>query len=612
MTHAKAVLFRCCFALMFLLGVLYLLDTGLAWLAALLVFALFVSARRRWPGSFDTYGRAAFASSRDVAAMTVPCSGIHLGTRVDPTQPPKPAQAAFAMLTAPLSESVAVCENWQRVVGGQRPGERLWAGDFAHGSMIAASRSGKGAGVLIPTLLTYPGAIFCLDPKGEIYSQVFQARRALGRHAFCIDPWRIVHKNGADTYNPLEWILPDSPFVPDSAKDFASSLVVRTGQEKERFWSDASELLLQAVIAAVLWGSEPHERNLVSVADVLANPSLLSNTLAAMQQSDAYGGVLRTLGFQASQLEGREKASVLTAISAQYLNFLASGPVRDTIQTSSVDPLWLKTHAADLFLVIPPEKLRSAGGFTRFMLTGILRRLAQGPPDESHPVLVILDEASSLGQLQILEDAVTLFAGWGVKLLFVWQSIGQIQESFPGEKAKTFMANMSLQIFGKTNDLETAKIVSERLGDTTVLSTSSSEGGSYSRSYGREARQQTFSRGTNDGVSHNEALRRLMKPEEILTLPAELLVVFTDRTPPILVKQVRYYQPGFWHGLGRGSLVRSALQAVAIVVLLLLVLMAIGDLRHRPQPAQTAPTGAPNIPGRNNGQPAWGVPNRPQ
>ncbi|QJW95402.1 hypothetical protein FTUN_2951 [Frigoriglobus tundricola] len=443
-----------------------------------------------------------------------------------------------------------------------------------------------------------------LDPKAEMYLQFRAAREALGRDVYCIDPYGIARPDGGHTYNPMIRVSADDPFLIDIAKDMAASLVTRTGEEKERFFPDASEHLIQTVISAVLWGGEPVDRHLATVADIIASPELLANTLAAIQHTDAYGGALRTLGRQAAQLEGREKASVLSSIAAQYLGWLNSAPVRDTIRTSTVDPMWLKTRNADLFVCIPPERLRSANGYVRYLLNGILRRLVEGPPDESRPVMVILDEVSLIGRLNILEEAVTLFAGWGVVTAYIWQSLGQVQDLFPGDKAKTFLANNSLQIFGKTNDLETAKHISERIGDTTVLGTSVQNGESTSYPTGVESRQGSGQRSTSWSVTHNEMGRRLIRPEEVLALPAEVMTVFTDRTRPILVRQVRFYSPEFWHTEQGGKTTFGHL-AVAVLCIWALV---IAGLLSQPAPI---PTSTPYTPNRDSGRPVGGNPSRP-
>ena len=321
-----------------------------------------------------------------------------------------------------------------------------------------------------------------------------------------------------------------------------------------------------------------------------------------MQLSDDYGGVLRTLGRESSHLEGREKASVVSSIGAQYLGVLNSAPVRNTLRNSTFDPLWLKNHNADLFICIPPEKLKSAAGFTRFLLTAILKRLASGRPDESHPVMVILDEAATLGRLEILETAVTLMAGWGVKLIFVWQSIGQIRDCFPGDKATTFLANMSLQVFGKTNDIMTAKHVSECIGARTVLTTNVQDGGSTSRTSGLEARQESSTRGSSWGATYSETGAPLLRPEEVLKMPAELMVVFTDRTRPILVRQRRYYEPEFWNFARRRA--STFVRLLAVIVLGILIGLFVDHVQR----ARQAPKAfAPNTPNRDSGRPAGGT-----
>ncbi|WP_143393566.1 type IV secretory system conjugative DNA transfer family protein [Fimbriiglobus ruber] len=575
-------------------------------------------AGRSWPGSGTSCGTAAIADAAEMrdAGMNRPNSGIHLGRQL--IQIPTRREAILDLVTAPVSHSPAVVENLSLAFGQQEPKQRLWLPKINHCSVFGASGCGKGAGILVTTLLTYNRPVIVLDPKGELYSLTAYARRAaFGRIAHRLDPYHVIRSGGGVSINPLAWVSPDSPFVTDCAKDYAVALVTR-GQEKEPFFPNMSELLLQAFIAATIWGASAEDRHLVTVADLIGNPSTFASTLQAMQASDAYGGVLRTLGHQIAALEGKEKASILASV-AQYLGWLNSPSVRDTVRATTFDPLAVKTGNTDLFVILPPERLKSASGFVRYLLTAILRRLAQGPPDESREVLVILDEIACVGaNLPIIEEMVTLFRGWGVRTIFVWQSLGQLQDVFPGDKAKTFMANMSAQIFAKTNDLDTAKLISEQIGDTTVLTTSTQNGGSYSRPTDTSGQggHNSGQRSESWSVSHSEAGRRVLKPEEILRLPSRVMVLFTDRTLPVLVEQVRFYDPDFKRPPRCSGVSRlfNRIVFISIGALLILIAWDTAQTRQRKrQPNRYVPTipSPDTFPSQPSGPPASGFPVHP-
>ena len=80
----------------------------------------------------------------------------------------------------------------------------------------------------------------------------------------------------------------------------------------------------------------------------------------------------------------------------------------------------------------------------------------------------LLDEAASLGHLEAVDDAVDKYRGYGVRLQFFYQSLGQLKQCFPEGQDQTLLSNSS-QIFFGVNDYPTADYVSARLGDETIV-----------------------------------------------------------------------------------------------------------------------------------------------
>jgi len=85
--------------------------------------------------------------------------------------------------------------------------------------------------------------------------------------------------------------------------------------------------------------------------------------------------------------------------------------------------------------------------------------------------------------MDVLDDAIDKYRGYGVRLLLLYQSLGQLKECFPNGQEQTLLSNTT-QVFFGVNDPQTAEYVSNRLGDFTQRV----EGG-----------------GTNDGRSRSHA-----------------------------------------------------------------------------------------------------------
>ncbi len=531
--------------------------------------ALAWRALRRGPGPGSTFGTARLCTAADArrGGLTQAGAGLHLGRLV--ADPPPVAAVVAALFTAPPSESRRVVDDLA-VCGRCRsaPGVPLWLGWFPHALVVGPSGSGKGAAVLVPTLLAYDAPVVVLDIKAELVKIAGPARlRRFGRRAVVIDPYRVACPAGGAAFNPLQTgFAPGDPRLPDLARDLASAMVVRAPNENQPWFNDAATGVLHGFILLAMNDPNPAMRNLEAVADAIANPVAFDACLRAMAATPDYGGVLRRLGGQAGQLQDRERASVVGTVHT-HLAWLNSQLAGDAVRATTFDPLSLKDPdaKADLYLVVPPERLTSARGLVRFLLTGVFRRLAGGGLGESRPVLVVLDEMAALGHLEVVETAVTLLRGWGVKVVIVLQSLGQLQDCFPGEKARTVLANTA-QVYLRPNDLATAREISERVGQATVLSASYQSGGSVSRPAGiNRPDANGGQRSASWGVTRAEVGRPLLRPEEVLAAPARAVFAFADGVPPVLAEQVRYYERGFRPARRRaGQMIGLAVRLAAV------------------------------------------------
>src|ERR1700733_719122 len=104
-----------------------------------------------------------------------------------------------------------------------------------------------------------------------------------------------------------------------------------------------------------------------------------------MRKSDACQGVIRRLGGQLTFPAAEELSSVLSTFTRQTA-FLDSPVVARNVASSSFDPLELKTGNADLYLILPHDRLQSLQRLQRLWITTVMRRMTRGVPDESRKV----------------------------------------------------------------------------------------------------------------------------------------------------------------------------------------------------------------------------------
>ena len=419
-----------------------------------------------------------------------------------------------------------------------------------------------------------------------------------------IDPFEVCGPGGA-SFNPLGLIDPSSPRALDYCRSIAKALVPRSGDEKEPFYPDSAELFITAFATFVVCTAEPYQRNLQTMRELLSDPAAFRGAVKLMQQSDACGKMLRRLGNQISFYTDRELAATRATIATK-LEFLDSTLVAAaTTSSNSFDPHRLKTGLMTLYLVMPPDQLKARPGLTRLFLDGLLRCLTEGPPDESHQVLFILDEVAQLGRMESLETAVELYRGWGLRLFFFFQSSDQVSKCF-GEHAATFLDNIDTQITFGQNNASSAELLQKRLGTETIVIESQQTGTSNSQQTGgmpgsKEGGQLT----TSSNLTASETGKPLMRLEDILQMEGTAIITHRSQRP-ILARLVPYFSDEFMAlTVGPPRLGPRAFAAAGVLMLSGMVLaagtaLAIPGAGRNGPPAgfygrQMAPKGRPAV-----------------
>jgi len=477
-------------------------------------------------------GTARWADASDLKGMT---SGLIVG-RMDC----RPAFIARVngLFDLSLSSKVAVQQFLTNRTGFVRLSRAV------HTAVFAPTGVGKGVSCVIPHLLTCPDSTVVVDFKGENARITAKARKAMGHRVVILDPFKVV-TNNPDTFNPLDFIDAQEPLAIDECRDLAEALVVRTGQEKEPHWLDSAEVWMGAMIAAVVHFGKGNDKSLQSVRTLLSDPGRIEAIIKLMCESDAWDGMLSRLGHQLLHFKDKELGSTLTTTN-RFMRFLDTLAIADSTKGSSFNPADLRNGKLTVYLVLPPEHMRAQSPLLRMWIGSMLRAVVRGGLQEKNKVHLILDEAASLGRMDALDDAVDKYRGYGLRLQFYYQSLGQLKKCWPEGQDQTLLSNTS-QVFFGVNDQQTAEYVSARLGDETIVLSSggTSRGTSYQSG---ENGQRSTSHSSNQNDNWNQQARRLLKPEEVMALPERIAISFVPGVPPIRTRLVRYYERGFRRG----------------------------------------------------------------
>ncbi|HEY5237374.1 MAG TPA: conjugal transfer protein TraG [Rhizomicrobium sp.] len=406
-----------------------------------------------------------------------------------------------------------------------------------HVMAFAPTRSGKGVGLVVPTLLSWTHSVVIHDIKGENW-QLTAGWRSRFSHCLLFNPTDA----RSARYNPLLEVRKGPDEVRD-VQNIADILVDPEGAlERRNHWEKTSHSLLVGVILHVLYSEE--EKTLARVASFLSDPRRsFEHTLRAMMATNHLGTaktpivhpVVASAAREVLNKSDNERSGVLSTA----MSFL--GLYRDPVvaaTTAACD--WRIADLVDaarpvsLYLVVPPSDISRTKPLVRLVLNQIGRQLTEkleGDPAKrrKHQLLMMLDEFPALGRLDFFETALAFMAGYGIRAYLIAQSLNQISKAYGENNA--ILDNCHVRIAFSSNDERTAKRISDALGTTTELRAQ--------RNYAGHRLSPWLG---HVMVSRQETARQLLTPGEIMQLPANDELVLVSGFPPIRARKLRYFE----------------------------------------------------------------------
>jgi type IV secretion system protein VirD4 len=397
-----------------------------------------------------------------------------------------------------------------------------------HVLCFAPTRSGKGVGLVIPTLLTWPGSAIVHDIKGENWQLTAGWRGRFG-HVLLFDPTN----PASAAYNPLLEVRRGDSEVRD-VQNVADILVDPEGAlERRNHWEKTSHSLLVGAILHVLYAA--NDKTLGGVANFLSDPKRpIEAALRAMMTTRHLGDRPHPVVASAARELLNKSENERSGVLSTAMSFL--GLYRDPVVakvTSRCD--WRIGDLVDgkspvtLYLVVPPSDISRTKPLVRLVLNQIGRRLTEQLKARTHRLLLMLDEFPALGRLDFFESALAFMAGYGLKSFLIAQSLNQIDKAYGPNNA--ILDNCHVRIAFATNDERTARRVSDALGIATELRAMKNYAGHRLSPWLGHLM-----------VSRQETARPLLTAGEVMQLPPSEQLVLVSGVAPIRARKARYYE----------------------------------------------------------------------
>ena len=395
--------------------------------------------------------------------------------------------------------------------------------DIPHALICAPTGSGKGVGIVIPTLLTYEGSVICLDVKGENFAATARRRVAMGDRVFKFAPYD--EDGRTHRFNPLADVArlpPERRYT--EAQRLAESLVAMSGDNVQGFLVSAKQIFAAGVLAAVERGTP----TIGAVHDLLSEGgdfAEMFESLAQGTRSEEARSIFRRMSGTAD----RTLSAYISVLFDGGLGAWRDGFVRAATEQSDFRLDELRRTPTTLFIVVGPNDLKVLAPLVRLLFQQTVATLQRAEPgsDEPYPVLMLLDEFPQLGRMATLESAIATIRSYGGRMVPVVQSLASLKSTYGPDGAQNFLANCRLQLFMAPADVETPDYVSRAIGDFTQKSRSKSW---------------TMGQFAASNIQEREEGARLLRPEALRSLGAEECVLLVQDSPPVRARKVRYYE----------------------------------------------------------------------
>ena len=213
--------------------------------------------------------------------------------------------------------------------------QNLYYDGTAHLMTVAPTGTGKGRSVVIPTLLTYPGSVVVLDPKGENYQVTARARREMGQQVIRLNPFG-VNGEETDSFNLMDVFGLPNIDIETEAQLMAELFSMGNKGGKDPFWDLTACMFLAGVIGYVASIKPPEERNFSEVRKVLFSEDVVYAVAVVL---DTVGKKIPKATYHQLSaflaMPDRDTRPSVLAVTNAYLSAFLSEDVTRATSTSS-------------------------------------------------------------------------------------------------------------------------------------------------------------------------------------------------------------------------------------------------------------------------------------
>ncbi|MFK2877531.1 type IV secretory system conjugative DNA transfer family protein [Rhodanobacter hydrolyticus] len=455
-----------------------------------------------------------------------------------------------------LKKAGLLTQTPQGILVGKYRGRYLWLNGAQHAIAISPTRSGKTTSIAIPVLLSYAQSMVVLDLKGELFKSTSGWREAQGHS---IRVWAPYDDAGnTHRFNPMSLMAGLDPGKRLGEIQTMSAILYPDETGKDPFWISQSRAAFAAFASFMfeVWDAQVlAQQNAGSPASMRLDPDTSAlfpslerilrlssgmggksskETLQQILADPAYACVstqTRTVFGNLLGLAEQTFSSVIATVQAPLQQFL-SPILAAATNATDFDVTALRKRPTTLYVIIPTNKLDESSKLLNIFFSTVIgsnlgRQLGE-EPDLKYQLLMLMDEFTAMGRVDVWAKRISISASYGVRDLCIVQSRSQLRSTYGDHDAQNFITNHGAQIVFAPREQADANEYSEMLGYKTVR---------------RKQRSESRGRGNNQvSTSYSEEKRALFLPQEIKELPQDEEIIFYEGCKPIRARKNWFFR----------------------------------------------------------------------
>lgn len=408
---------------------------------------------------------------------------------------------------------------------GKYKGKFLVADGYQHCLLFAPTGSGKGVGFVIPNLLFWRDSVIVHDIKLENYEITSGWRQKhLKQKVFL---WNPADPDGiSHCYNPMDWISKKPGKMVDDVQKICNFLL-----PEQEFWQNEARALLCGVMLYLV-ADDNKPTTLGEVVrtlrndDVVYNLAVILDTMGKKIHPVAYMNIAAYL-----QKPDKERGSV-TSTANSSLELWANPLIDTTTATSDFNLNEFKLTPHTLYAGLTPDNISRLKP-----LMGIFYQQAAAfftahtpKPNEKIGVLMLMDEFPTLGKMEQFQAGIAYFRGYRVRLFLIIQDTEQLKGIYEESGMNSFLSNSTYRVTFAANNMETANLISQLLGNKTATQISYNKPKYLDLNPGSRS------------LHLSDTQRALLLPQEVIQLPRDEQILLIESEPAVKCYKIKYYE----------------------------------------------------------------------